>query len=47
MSHIEIDPALAALDIAKGFLSGGPKSLFIDGDWVTARSGETFEVIDS
>ncbi|AQR63068.1 betaine-aldehyde dehydrogenase [Brevundimonas sp. LM2] len=46
MSHIEIDPALAALDIAKGFLSGGPKRLLIDGDWVAARSGETFEVIN-
>src|ERR1700722_17425024 len=29
-----------------GFLKGSPKKLLIDGKWVAARSGKTFETIN-
>src|ERR1700722_7340676 len=30
----------------RGFLKGSPKKLLIDGKWVAARSGKTFETIN-
>ena len=32
-------------DVEK-FLSGGPKKLFINGEWVESASGESFEVLN-
>jgi phenylacetaldehyde dehydrogenase len=31
---------------AQAFLAGGPKKLYIDGAWLSAAAGETFETID-